>query len=216
MKVALALLTCNRPDITRKTVASLKKHLDLSRFELLHADDCSDTNENIEIARAAGFKELYRTEQRQGVASMWRNTILRAAAMKCDWILIQENDWEWVRDFPWAALEKVNADKRIYTMRLYGEFRERGRKRPCNPMHMSKFKKTNWKPSQYEGFNIGDAHWGFACNLIRTADALFLTGGIKNEGDARRRCKLIDKLSVRPQENFVFHIGEDRTQGFIA
>lgn len=215
MKAALLLLTCDRPDLTQRTVDSLLRHVDLTRFMLLHGDDCSASKKNCDIARMAGFKTVLRTENRSGVGYMWSNLVKLAALQGADWVVMQENDWEWVRPFPFDALEYAHQRDDLYYIRFFGKYRERDNQRPCNPKHMAKGTTPVWSKFN-NGWQTGDIHWGFPANATKIDEALFLTKGIKAEGCARKRSAQIKKLVMRPEENYQFHIGDERTPGFIA
>lgn len=215
MKAALLLLTCDRPELTQLTVDSLLRHVDLSRFTLLHGDDCSSGNRNKKIISKAGFKTVVQTSRRMGVAYMWRNLIKAASLQGVDWIVMQENDWEWVRPFPFDALEYAHSREDIYYMRFFGQYKERDNKRPCSKKHMIKKTIPVWDKLN-NGWEIGDIHWGFPANATRMKEALKITRDITSEGGAWRNCLEINKLTMRPVENYQFHIGENKTNGFKA
>ena len=214
MKTALLLLTCGRYDLTERTLNSMLRNIDLSRFMLLHGDDCSTHADNLKLAKAAGFETVLQTPRRMGVGYMWANLVRLAALRRPDWIVFQENDWEWVDEFPHEALEYAHSREDIYYMRFFGKYRERNNQRPCNPFHMAKKTKPVWEKIT-EQWQTGDIHWGFPANATRTKEAMYLTAGIRAEGDARKRSGDIKKLTMRPVNNYVYHIGDDRTEGFI-
>jgi hypothetical protein len=215
INAALLLLTCDRPDETKRTIDSLLKHVDLSRFILLHGDDASMTNKNCKEAWRAGFKTVVRPSKRQGVSKMWQQLIEKAAGLGVDWIITQENDWEWVKDFPFDVFEEAQAREDIYYVRFFGEYKEQGCRRPCGVTHSGKRITPVWQPFR-QGWQIGDIHWGFPGNATRIEEAVFLTKGITRENDCRERSGKINKLCVRPIENYLYHIGEHRTGGFRA
>lgn len=213
LRTALLLLTCDREEETQKTIDSLIKHVDLERFVLLHGDDASATNENCLMAWKAGFKTVVRPPRRRGVCHMWSSLIARAARLDIDWIVTQENDWAWVKDFPFDIFEAIQADPGIYYMRFFGKFKEEGNKRTCGVMHSGKKIHPDWK--EYKpGWEIGDIHWGFPGNATRIQEAVYLTEGIKAENHCRKRSGAIDKLTIRPIDNYLNHIGFTRTPGF--
>lgn len=215
MKMAFLLLTCGREKHTQKTLDSFSRFVDPSRFVLLHGDDCSETTENKKLAYRVGFETVLETKNRMGVAYMWQSLVKIAALRGVDWIVFQENDWEWVRDFPFEAMEYAHSQEDIYYVRFFGKYREANNQRPCNPMHMVKKTHPVWEKIGNE-WQKGDIHWGFPANATKTKEAVFLTSGINAEGDARKRSAEIKKLTMRPVENYVYHIGENRTDGFIA
>lgn len=215
MKLALILLTCNREDMTRRTLESLQKHVDLSRFDLIHGDDCSDSQENVDMARALGFKSLFVTPKRSGVSFMWKNLIRIAADRGAEWIITQENDWEWVRDFPFSIIDTAQAMGDVYSVRFFGKYKEANNTRPCGILHAAKKTSPDWRPID-TNWEKGDIHWGFPSGAIRARDAVFLTEAIESEGGAIKRSAQINDKVLRPYRNYVFHIGAERTKGFSA
>ena len=215
MKLALLLLTCDREENTIRTIDSILKYVDTTRFMLLHGDDCSAPRKNQNVVKKAGFNTVLKTQKRMGVAWMWQNLIAQAKLAGADWVIMQENDWEWVREFPFEALEAAHKSNDIYYIRFFGKYREPNNGRPANPMHMAK--KTDPKWIDYKnGWQVGDIHWGFPSNATKIEEAVFLTRGIKSEGCARKRSAEVKKLTMRPVENYQFHFGDERTPGFIA
>lgn len=211
-KIAICLLTCNRPEITRRTVETMKNHIDLSKFILLHGDDNSNTYENHVIARKAGFKTVVQTQKRSGVSVMWQNLIKSAKKAGADWVLMQENDWEWDRPLRIGELRDILTDNDIYYIRLFGENKERDGSSCCKT-HLGKGKVADWVFYK-DGWEMGDIHWGYPPNLTRIKEALFLSN-VNKESDAQRLSGKINKLCVRSKRNFVYHIGETRTEGFL-
>jgi GT2 family glycosyltransferase len=55
VKIAVALLTCDRVEYTAKTLETFAQHNDLDRFVLLHADDGSEDTRNEDLAQSYGF-----------------------------------------------------------------------------------------------------------------------------------------------------------------
>lgn len=214
MKIALCLLTCDRPELTARTVKSMQEHLPLEMFELFHGDDCSVSARNETIALEAGFRTVVKTNSRAGVSAMWRSLIERARKRKVDAVLMMENDWEWVRTLRFEEICDILEDPEVYYIRFFGVNKERGG-RPCGSTHAAKgFKDPNWRPYR-AGWEIGDIHWGYPPNVTRLPEAVLLSKGT-SESQCRTFSGHLSKLCVRPLENYVFHIGEDRTKGFRA
>ena len=215
LKVALCLLTCDREAVTKKTIESLKKHVPLDRFILLHGDDASRSEDNCRMAQAAGFESVVKNKgERRGVTAMWRSLVSAARKRGADWVLMQENDWEWVRDYPDGLIEHVHDNDRIYYIRLFGVNKERDG-RPCGARHAAKKDAMEWR--EYEplwGWEIGDIHWGFPPNFTRIKYAEGLLRAAKAESHCRKRSGKINALALRPKSNYVYHIGKSRTKGF--
>ena len=205
MKPALALLTCDRLGYTRRTLETLAEQNDLSRFALLHGDDGSTEREVFPLVRSYGFKTVHASTYKQG----WRVARLGlfgvAEKRKIPWVLYLENDQDWVRPFPWALFDLVQRDKRIYCLRLQGEFKDRERL----DAHMVHHKDTDrttpvkWKPIKKapEPAQVGVIHWSAQPSITRTFELMRLHRfGYQSDG-----------LTARVLENCTFHIGAERT-----
>lgn len=215
--ITVCLLTCDRSDYTRVTLSSFLEHNDLSRFRLIHGDDASEGKRNLRYAAQHGFETVEHTRERIGGQEMRRRLVMRAAAMS-DWVLILENDWEWVRAFPWRLFDYLRASRPdVYALRLFGEFKERDQKRKAGTRHRGKDNlPAGWTqdPAAPEPCEIGTIHWGAPPCVTRASDLVWLHQNCRKESDSIRRSGLIDSLTARTPENVVFHIGAQRTPKF--
>lgn len=224
MRIALCLITCERYDYTALTLKTLAEHNDLKRFVLIHADDAS-TDERIgPLVRGYGF-QTYRSTERFGVMATQRLAVMAARDAGCEWTLIQQNDFEWVRPFPWQLFNCVVNDKQVYCMRLYGHRKGRqGRlaNAVAGPRHKGKDGAVvDWQPYRGTCFSvpdepaeIGDVHWCSPPAVTRTDVLWWLLDGALKDADCRLKSGELDLMTVRPVENVVWHIGEERTPNF--
>lgn len=217
MRLAICLLTCDRPEYTKATLKSLIATnwqlvcgIDADTI-LLHADDGSISDRNDKLASQYFFKKVYgRPKGNRGGAgialrSMWRS----AVEMGATHILHLENDWEIVAPIPLFP----GAD----TVRLYGRKKERGEgPRSRTGQHIAgTSEKIQWIPSAYPGYELAqEASWGGPPSITKAAILIAAT----EPDDPPRSIKEITKAlariySIRPIENIVFHIGEQKTPG---
>jgi hypothetical protein len=108
MKLAVALLTCDRIKYTRCTVETLLKQNDTSEWSLFYADDASkdDTRQYVE---SRGFEPLVLNDDRQG-CSPTTEALVHAIRERCGddaLLLYLQNDFECCRPLPVAMSEEI-------------------------------------------------------------------------------------------------------------
>jgi hypothetical protein len=201
--IAVALLTCDRFDYTRRTVESFARFNDLKRFKLLHADDASTDPRIVPLVQAHGFKTVLRHETRRGWL-VTRTRLLRRAAKQAAWILNLENDIETAREFPWSLFAYAAKDYSVSCVRLYGRWKDRERRDACLTRHKATGHPVQWRPFRGapESSQIAHIHWSAQPSVTRVDDLLshHRIGGPPMGG-----------LTVRPKKNVTFHIGVERT-----
>lgn len=211
MRIAVCLLTCNRAELTEITAKSFTGfNRGVEGIELLHADGGSDTSDNADIARRYGFRSLNEPEHRIGHMQTVRLFIHEAQAVKADWLLMLENDWESVGPLPPSDFFERASSQRIETIRLFGTHKMR--ERIAGEYRLGTKEKIIWKPWTEPGWEWGRAHWGCGGTLIRTD----LIAALAN----RQNVKVImrernEMLSIRPRANIMFSNGMETTPGFM-
>lgn len=203
--IAVALLTCDRFDYTERTLRSFAAHNDRSRFRLLHADDASTDTRVPALAHTYGFQTVAQSTVRRGWLAM-RLALFQAAeaARDVEWILLLENDIEWLRPFPWALFDYVRKLPNIYCLRLYGEFKDAARTERCLDTHKRYgHRRVKWRTLKYapEPTQVGLIHWSAQPSVTRTAPLL----------EQHRYGMESPDLTARVLQNVTSHIGAQRT-----
>ncbi len=109
MKVAIALLTCNRYEYTVKTVESLFQHNDPSDFLLFHGDDASTDPRVAEYVQSRGFKTVMQRDTMAG-CSPATDELLHSVAKLVEpgaLVLYLQNDEESLRPLPQQLLRDL-------------------------------------------------------------------------------------------------------------
>lgn len=209
--LGIGLLTRDRSELTAMTLGSFAAlHPDLSHAKLYHWDDGSIDGRNQSIAQAYGFSSAGcgRPEgQMNGVRFLAQAALLGG----CDSFMLLENDWRWVR--PLGELPSVPAA--VDCIRLYGEFKDAEQKRPARRMQLAGLKELGWAPSAVgPGWEEAYAHWGGPPSIVQLKRLMPALQGAQNLKAVSLRS--MDFLTIRPKENFVFHIGHHQTEDFRA
>lgn len=202
MNLAVCLLTCDRPELTERTLASFTRHNPDCDARMLHADDASTDDANMQIAAAHGFRTVHRAKKRSGPGHALRAMWGYAVRKGCTHILHLENDWEWVAPFP----TDIKAD----CIRLYGNLKQQSGPRAKTGKHiLGTNELIDWTDMpDRPGWQSAIAHWGGPPSITR-AD-LLLEAAMAVKG-SRRIQEISQKLNrietARPLENIVWHIG---------
>lgn len=205
--IAVALQTCDRPAYTARTLASFTAMNDRARFVLVHGDDGSTTAENHALAARYGFTTVVRHATRQGMTAT-RLALVRAAAALAPWVLLLENDIDFLRPFPWPLFEYVTTHAEVYTLRLFGVYKDAAQTDACLT-YRKKYPHTvvHWQPLRGapEPAEIGRIHWTAQPSVTR-ADLFVALLQTDRDPDAR---------TVRVVSNVTSHFGAERTAGRV-
>ena len=209
MTVAVGLQTCNRLDLTYRTVTTFYGQNDPSRFLLLHADDASDDPAVFVLAKEYGFRTVVHNLEREGMTATRHRLIAAAARRGADWFLLLENDIETVRPFPWPLFDYASKNPNVVCLRLYGRYKDVDGLEPCLTTH----KRRGHQPVKWRAFRgapeksqIGEIHWSAQPAVTRIGPLLNL----------HRYGAEPDGWTVRVKKNVVSHIGEGRrTEGRV-
>lgn len=209
--LAVCLLTCDRPELTARTLASFATHnVGRSDLRLLHADGGSQTKDNVDLAEKYGFWSLVApgAARRIGQMETLRILLSEVTRLGIDWVVWLENDWESVAPLPSDAFCEA-AD--VETVRLFGRLKFRdGPRAPAGRLRIGTTVPIEWRADR-PGWERGRAHWGAGGTIVRTA---VLTRQVH-----QRRLKDVilaenNLVSLRPVENIVWSIGQETTEGF--
>lgn len=201
MKLAVCLLTADRPEYTKETLASFARFNAGGEHVRLHADDGSRGGANQALANAYGFQTVYRSSHRLGQGAallpMWE----LAVDMGCEAILHLENDWRWIGPIP--------TDVGAPCVRLYGaqKVEAGGPRSPTGTKDLATGRTVAWKPLG-EGWEAGVIHWGGPPSITVAGPLLAAAKGCARIKDISNRLSL---LTARPLANLVWHIGEEPT-----
>lgn len=207
MRLAVCLLTADRPEYTADTVASFIDHADEPGFIRLHADDGSERGDNIQIAAAGDFETVYACTERRGPLAALKVMWAKAASLGASHILHLENDIEFVGSIPRWDAESV---------RLYGEHKARSGPRMKTGEHIMGTKEPiDWKLS-FTSISTGPwymakAHWAGMPSITQTELLLRAVINAETFKDISMQLQRIETL--RPERNITFHMGDKRTPG---
>lgn len=237
--IHVVLLTCERAEYTARTIETFLHHnreclnvttLDDSaprfdaggidcRFKLWHCDDASKDRRVRALADEAGFKPLIYTDTRVGVTEMIRRASRRLEHDGAQWMMLLENDWETDRPFPWPVFDEVQARGDVWAMRLFGIFKERGDKLASGSRHRGRNGADPcWQHFEVEGelYEVGNIHWGNPPSVAKVKWVAWLHKKAKTEKDTISRSGEIPEKVARVIPNVVYHIGFERTPGFVS
>lgn len=209
MKTAIILLTCGRPDLTRRTIDSLWKNglagAGNPNVILISGHDGND-HEGERIAFEGGFSPRYKPLKQLGIMAAMRALMGYCAHAKCDRVLWLENDWEVVAPIP--------LDWNVECVRLYGAQKQRDGTKPAGTTDMATGKPINWQPAaRRQGWEGANAHWGGPPSITKLARLLPHLGPADSVNDLARRVGSL--ATLRPVENIVWHLGgAEQTKDF--
>ena len=207
--IACCLQTCDRYDLTARTLETFAAHNDLSQFRLLHADDASTDHEGMRaLTMRYGFRTVFQTHERLGCTMVRWGLISAATRRGAEWILLLENDIETLRPFPWALFQYVAKNQEIVCLRLYGRFKDAERKDPCLTTHKHRGHSfVQWRPLKGapEASQIGQIHWSAQPAVTRAKPLL----------EHHRTGEDPEGWTVRVKKNVTAHLGAERTPGRV-
>lgn len=208
MKLAVCLLTSDRPKYTNRTLTTFVEKNETDGMILLHADDGSKDPLNRLMANAVGFETVYASSERRGVMPALRFMWSEAAALGATHILHLENDCVSVAPLPHDALIS-NCD----CVRLYGEFKDTHGKYPTGRHHMETKTPINWRCCDAPGWEYAFCHWGAQPSITRAPLLVDAINKAKSLKDVSRALSHIH--TRRPtlyRGNITSHIGDVKTE----
>lgn len=214
MRLAVCLITADRPDLTAATLESLDRmnpHLDAIR---LHGDDGSEDMHNHAIAAAHDFSTVYSGQNRAGQIPALKRMWSRALRAGASHILHLENDQEFVRPLPTRPMP-------AQCIRLYGKYKMLDPNHPralASEKRMGTGERIEWAPVEdWPGWERGFAHWGGQASI--TVAPLLYRGLLRAcGGDGAATMKDIgvelNRLdTLRPEMNISYHMDAPATPG---
>ena len=206
MKLAVCLLTCDRPNYTKTTLESFSLYNPDIRHQprtLYHADDGSTALDNYVLASKYAFTTVWGAKKRTGQGAALNAMWARAAEEGATHILHLENDWQWTAPIPAPPEEAV-------CLRLYGAQKARGGPRAATGTRtLPGNELTAWTPLEGGLWERGRTHWAGPPSITDVSFLLPAANGAARIKDITNRLTLD---TLRPVENIVWHIGEETTQ----
>lgn len=208
MRLAIGLLTCGREDYTARTLESfMRMNPSSSSLVLLHADDGSGSPANLQGAWLAGFETVSQGE-RIGQLRQLRHLMMAARDAACSHFMLLENDWLSVR-----SLEELpTVPDSVDCVRLYGAWKDEGQKRAAGRHLIGTDDAIGWVPHG-DGWEVAKAHWGGPPSIVK----LERLWGLAMSAVSFKGISMGSRhfVTMRPTVNFVFHIGDETTPGFV-
>ena len=209
MKVCIGLLTARRDHYTAQAVRSFVEHNDPKdpRFELVHMAESIDGDEMIADVAAHGFELIGKPKVRIGHHAACRHILEVATERGCGHIVINENDWIWVKPFPWWVLE---SGLEFETCRLFGAMKHRDPPRGTGMNSMVTGRPLDWRLVT-PGVERAMAH--YVPSSITRTDVLAPWARLHPTYKSMARSRDLD--SVRLLDNVTWSIGEEHTADFM-
>lgn len=207
--IAIGLQTCGREAHTKRTLDTLVAHNpDLrERFLLLHADDGSETEENILLASRAGFATCFAPHERQGQIAGLRRLLAEAERLGARHFLYLEGDWESARpipDLPQALLYDC--------FRLYGTMKARqGARSQTGCLNMVTGEPICWTWAG-DGLEWSPScHWAGPPSITRLE---ILKQSVDKCSSVKEVAKTLSLPTLRVTNNVFWHVADGTTPGF--
>lgn len=220
MKIAAAMLTCDRIDYTETTVSSFRKfHPDLD-WSCFYLDDASEDPESIRSLMAGhGFAAVTCRRDRRGCTPSTHELVRRVVAHvpDVDLLLYLQNDFEFMRPIPVDLVTRLFTEdaqwgRRLGCFRLAGRWQDPGKVQ----MHERWFRPTKWYRIVEPAMELEIGQAPFVYNppsILRPDLFLYFLDGSFNEKAVAKRSDSIPFVTIRPAGNITRHIGVVRTPG---
>lgn len=217
--ITVAILTCERYDLTRKTVESFIKHNGRADFDFCYGDDASTDKRIHEFMDELDIPCLVKHKKRVGCSPT--SDELVQAASKLDnhnpYLLYLQNDFETVRTISLEVIQELFAAPKVGWVRLYGRHKNDTVPggNPTNNTHKAKPGKptVQWSKTTIYGEEIemGDIHWGYSPSINRMEVMTNIVAGAKCEMDVSIKAMHTGLLTARFVRNVTNHIGHGQS-----
>lgn len=212
--LAICTPACGRPQLTRTTLSSFMKHNPRAQamVRLMAVDHCTaiDDEANLFAAAEFGWNPIaVGMPSRSGLMWGMRELVHAAIARGCTQMLWLENDWECV-----APLNVPGITHDVDCVRLYGLQKQQDGARPSGALNMVTGMIIPWQDcGEYGGqrWQSAKAHFGGAPSIVD----LRCVAPFVDRPTMKDMAKAMGELrTVRPSQNFFWHIGLESTSGF--
>lgn len=215
MRLAICTTACGRSDLTRRTLQSFMTHnpvaARMSRFLALDHFSALEDQANVLAAHEFGWEINAIAIGRSGLMWGMRELVRSAIAARCDQMLWLENDWECVR----SLADAPGITEEVDCIRLYGDHKQSDLSRPAGRLNMVTGLVIPWQDcGEHAGrrWESARAHFGGAPSIIDLrclapfTDRPTMKDMAKAMGEVR---------TLRPRDNYFWHIGNEGTPGFV-
>jgi len=219
MRIAVAILTCDRIELTKKTVKSFLKHNSQDDFDIYYGDDASTDQSIHEFMKRQGIQRLMCHLTRAGCSPSSDELIhLVCRASQATHMLYLQNDFESVRPIPLDVVQQIfDNNPNIGWIRLYGL-----NKNDTIPGGNTTDPRNKFKPGKpivkwdkfiigNEKIEIGDAQWSYHPAIHRTKVLRQIIKGAIRERDVGLAAMKSGLLTARFMKNITNHIGIRKT-----
>ena len=212
--IALALLTCDRFDYTKRTVESFFKHHTSADFELFCGDDASQDHRVVPFVKDHGFNVIVQNKERKGctptTALLVHAVTSQVGGDALIWYI--QNDIDFVRALPKAVVDYVFLNGDLGCLRTYGAWKDyiqraNGRYRTQPGRQVQWIKKTILD----EEIEFGRINMGLQPVIVRADLFSSVVTDALCENDVNRNWAKFDPLVGRFVTNVTYHFGKMQT-----
>jgi len=144
---------------------------------------------------------------------------LGSSEMQSDLLLLLQDDWECVRRVPLEAISELMLQQDIGTVRLYGRFKERGKRRMVDDRNhgLPGMPRIEWANREVvapgpdgragERVLVGRAYWGQPPSITRLPLLLDIVKDARHERHSMRRSAEMGFLSAWLMDPVFYHTG---------
>jgi len=207
MKIAVALLTCDRPGYTKRTLQSFFRHNAEMASRFYYADDASRDPQVRRIAENHGFEPVYLNDgpPRRGCSPvsdmLLRETLKRTGP---EWLVLYlQNDFESVAPIPVDVVESFFSDPNKATLRLW-----------YNRRFWRRQRENGWPIEHYAGHKVIARTTGaWQVQIARLGWLAEMARGARSEKHLQRRIRARQKQWQigTLADKVMLHIGRKRT-----
>ena len=120
-KITVAILTCDRLSLTKRTVDSFISHNGRDQFDLYFGDDASTSDETHEFMESRNIPCLVKHKRRLGCSPTTEELINKAmGSSDNEYVMYLQNDFETVRPMNIRLIERIFEDQKVGWIRLAG------------------------------------------------------------------------------------------------
>jgi hypothetical protein len=212
VKIAVALLTCDRYDYTERVLRALHARNNLDGMALVYADDNSVDQRIHDITRQYGFEPGFlNTGKRLGCSPMTDALWQAAKEMVGDdgAIISVQNDFECIRELPWGLIEDALKRPEVVCVKLWDAPRKGGRIGPVTPL----LRRAKWNDdeSYSEPVETARTGWGFGPIAMKAETACRIALRATREKGVMKQSVRLNGIVVRPKQVAFRHIGVTKT-----